>query len=251
MSAVPVKEYLKQLPLLGGLARSVRRRLKPSCQFHSAAYWEARYANGGDSGVGSYAKFADFKAEVLNEFVQENKIEEVIEFGCGDGNQVVLADYPYYTGYDVSSTAVAMCRTRFAQDLSKAFRLASEYQGETADLTLSLDVIYHLVEDAVFAAYMRQLFGASRRYVIIYSSNKEDNYGREDAHVRHRKFTSWIAQNLHNWELVRHIPNRYPYQGDFTQGSFAEFFIYSMVVARKAGTDPQPVQRARPFVLKG
>jgi hypothetical protein len=112
-----------------------------------------------------------------------------------------------------------MCRTRFAQDLSKAFRLASEYQGETADLTLSLDVIYHLVEDAVFGAYMRQLFGASRRYVIIYSCNTEDNYGREDAHVRHRKFTSWIAQHLRNWELVRHIPNRYSYQATYPRGS--------------------------------
>ena len=227
MSATPLKQYLKHLPLFGSLARSVRQRLRPSRQFRSADYWEARYATGGHSGVGSYSKFADFKAAVLNEFVGENSIQDVIEFGCGDGNQLALARYPRYTGFDVSSTAVAMCRQRFAEDPTKAFHLSSEYRDETADLALSLDVIYHLVEDAVFAAYMRQLFGAARRYVIIYSSNTDDHYNQNDTHVRHRKFTGWIASNLRGWEFVRHIPNQYPYQGDFTQGSFAEFFVFA------------------------
>jgi hypothetical protein len=40
------------------------------------------------------------------------------------------------------------------------------------DLELSLDVIYHLVEDEVFDAYMRSLFAHAGRFVVIYSSNK-------------------------------------------------------------------------------
>ncbi len=64
----------------------------------SDKYWEQRYAVGGNSGVGSYGKFANFKAEVINKFVREHKIKSVIEFGCGDGNQLKLANYPsYYT----------------------------------------------------------------------------------------------------------------------------------------------------------
>ena len=40
----------------------------------SKAYWEERYLQGGDSGVGSYEFFAEFKAQVLNEFVAEKRI---------------------------------------------------------------------------------------------------------------------------------------------------------------------------------
>lgn len=224
------KELIKNIPILGDLASDLRQRLGRSKSLrNSADYWEARYASGGHSGVGSYNKFADFKAEIINRFVGEERIQSVIEFGCGDGNQLTLARYPEYTGYDVSATAVAMCREGFAADSTKAFRVTSEYAGEKAELALSLDVVFHLVEDSVFANYMRRLFDASLRYVIIYSSDTDDNERHEGPHVRHRKFTRWVGDNLQQWKLVQHIPNRYPYRGDYTQGSFAEFFIYEWV----------------------
>ena len=37
----------------------------------------------------------------------------------------------------------------------------------------ALDVIYHLVGDAVFDGHMRDLFGAAQRLVAIYSSNSK------------------------------------------------------------------------------
>ncbi len=74
----------------------------------------------------------------------------MIEYGCGDGNQLILADYPQYIGFDVSPDAVALCKKIFSADLTKAFHLMDEYNHQTADLTLSLDVIYHLVEDECF-----------------------------------------------------------------------------------------------------
>ena len=78
----------------------------------------------------------------------------------------------------------------------------------------------------VFERYMGMLFGASYRYVIIYSSDSDDNGGHDGAHFRHRKFTRWIEENVQNWKLIEHLPNRYPYRGDYRTGSFAEFFIY-------------------------
>jgi hypothetical protein len=54
----------------------------------SETYWIARYKRGGDSGRGSYGKLAQFKAGVINKFVEANKINTIIEFGCGDGNQL-------------------------------------------------------------------------------------------------------------------------------------------------------------------
>ena len=70
-----------------------------------------------------------------------------MEFGCGDGNQLSLADYPSYVGLDVSKTAVRLCQRRFADDLSKSFFLYdsacfTDRAGLfTADLAVSLDVI--------------------------------------------------------------------------------------------------------------
>src|SRR5690554_228897 len=70
--------------------------------FNSKNYWERRYKGGGTSGAGSYDHLAKFKAEFLNDFVTENDVKEVVEFGFGDGNQLLLANYPKYIGFDVS-----------------------------------------------------------------------------------------------------------------------------------------------------
>ena len=227
-----MKEMIKRVPVLGNVAKKIYGTLAPAKKAEnepfpgSAEYWEKRYSKGGDSGVGSYGQFAQFKADVLNDFVAKHGVETVIEFGCGDGNQLSLANYPDYIGFDVSSTVLSQCRERFRVDPRKAFHLVNEYAGETADLTLSLDVIYHLVEDSVFAQYMQTLFRASNRYAIIYASDTDDNSDNQGSHVRHRKFTQWVQQNLPKWKLLEHLKNRYPYEGDYRRGSFADFFMF-------------------------
>jgi hypothetical protein len=209
------------MTIIPRLVRKAFARLRRPIQFvDSPNYWENRYRNGGDSGDGSYGKLARFKADVLNAFVVKHNISSVIEFGSGDGSQLALASYPSYIGFDVSETAVAACRRKFPQH---SFRLMRELASERADLTLSLDVIYHLVEDAIFESYMRTLFGASNRFVVIYSSNHE---GRDAPHIRHRKFTDWISRNARDWALLEHIPNKHPYQPGVRGGSFADFYIY-------------------------
>lgn len=192
----------------------------------SRAYWVKRYRKGGGSGVGSYNELAEFKAEVLNGFVKEHNIETVIEFGCGDGNQLRYACYPSYLGFDISPEAVSICRRIFQQDENKRFFLLEEYSGQKADLTLSLDVIYHLTEDDVFHDHMDLLFNASKRFVIIYSSNTDDNSANHSRHVKHRKFTSWVEKRRPEWRLTRHIKNRYPYDGNNRKSSWSDFFIY-------------------------
>jgi SAM-dependent methyltransferase len=203
----------------------------------SRRYWEDRYASGGNSGAGSYSKLAEFKAEVLNSFIVANRIGSVIEFGCGDGNQLLLAKYPTYTGFDVSATAVEICLSKFVTDRRKSFKLLDYYAGEKADLALSLDLIFHLVEDDEFEAHMCMLFGSATRFVIIYSSNVDINEHRHK-HVRHRAFSRWIDSNVIGWSLDHHIPNRYPYVGDHTEGSFADFYIYRKM--RSDFSEPSP-----------
>jgi len=175
--------------------------------------------------MGSYNRLAHFKAGFLNEFVARHDVQSVIEFGSGDGAQLELADYPNYVGVDVSQTAINVTRARFSNDRTKAFYHVSEFPEErTADLTLSLDVIYHLVSDQAFDAYMRSLFDASLRYAIIYSSNED---APPDRHVHHRRFTRWIEEHRPNFVLKECVPNPHPFDvADPDNTSFADFYIF-------------------------
>jgi hypothetical protein len=141
--------------------------------------------------------------------MMEQEIDTVIELGCGDGNQLKYASYPKYLGLDVSPTAVRGCIELFVQDQSKSFML---YNSDLfvdhgswlrADVTLSLDVIFHLVEDRIFDQYLDRLFLMAERQVIIFSTNRDDL--PSSPQERHRRFTDWVTANRPDWDLVEHI----------------------------------------------
>lgn len=196
----------------------------------STKYWEQRYQENKNSGSGSYGRLAEYKAEVLNGFVKQHSIESVVELGCGDGNQLSLANYPSYIGFDVSSTAIDVCKLKFAEDASKKFYLMKDLNTKKvkAELVLSLDVLYHLIEDKVFHKYMSQLFAISSNYVIIYSSNYDDHFA---PHVKCREFTKWIDRYVSDrWQLMEKVPNRYPFdENDPDNTSMSDFYIYKKI----------------------
>ncbi len=201
---------------------------RPAPVFRSAPYWEARYRGGGDSGAGSRGRLAAYKAAVLNALIRDNAVGSAVEFGCGDGGQLSLLEVRDYEGVDVSETALARCRARFARQPGRRFRHAEALEGlAAAELGLSLDVIYHLVEDAVFAAHLEALFGHAWRYVVIYASDVEAGWG--SAHVRHRRFTPYVARHFPEWRLAAVLPHPYPYDpGRPEETSFAAFHVYRM-----------------------
>ena len=137
-------------------------------------------------------------------------------------------EYRSYLGFDISKEAIGICRNKFKSDPSKTFAVNSDYGEEKADLAISLDVIYHLVEDDVFESYMIRLFRSSNLYVIIYSSNFEDPSSEDKGHVKNRKFTDYINEKLLHWEMGEHIPNEFSPSGDGKLGSSADFFIFKM-----------------------
>lgn len=208
---------------------SIRQRIRFQ---GSRNYWETRYMKRETSGRGSYGKLAVFKANTINDFVANHNIESVIEFGVGDGSQLSLFTFKRYIGLDISTTAIQMCIEKFEHDKDKSFFLydnkcfhdnAGIFQHEAA---LSLDVIYHLVEDDVFETYMQHLFICATRYVIIYSSNIE--LRQSTPHVKHRKFTDWITQNALEWKLLHIVENIHPPDGEqnISEGSLANFYIF-------------------------
>jgi len=134
---------------------------------------------------------------------------------------------------DVSRAAIGLCKSRFADDPSKSFFL---YEGDSfvdrmglfaADLAISLDVVYHLIEDQVFETYMEHLFSAGQRYVVVYSTNQAM---RDDApHVRHRQFSLWVDDHCPQWRLTDVV------QGPSSLPRRADFFVYERDNADKSG----------------
>jgi len=205
------------------------KRALMSSDFSSEAYWKARYNKGGNSGSGSYGRLALFKADVINHFCEarSKEIESVVEFGCGDGNQLRLYNFPTYVGLDVSETAIDSCKKQYSSDGDKSFFVIGQSQFKHQfDLSISIDVIFHLVEDGVYERYMKSLFESSKKYVCIYSSN-EDNE-RTAPHVRHRKFTDWVEVNQSDWVLIERINNIYPAKigEEDDENTFADFFFF-------------------------
>jgi SAM-dependent methyltransferase len=223
-----LKEKVLQIPFV----KSWKIRQQKKNFKGSAEYWEARYRQHGNSGSGSYQHLAEFKAEILNEFVAKHNISSVLEFGCGDGNQLTLAKYPEYVGLDVSATAIQMCIDLFKNDRSKSFYLynTKAFQDHAglfkADLALSLDVLFHLVEPEIFELYLRQLFESSRKYVIIYASDFNHEGEQIYQHDRRRNFTAFVNKNISGWKLLEVIKNKYPVKQYNEKGSFSDFYIY-------------------------
>ncbi|WP_408643004.1 class I SAM-dependent methyltransferase [Lacrimispora saccharolytica] len=82
--------------------------------------------------------------------------------GCGDGNQLSQIKYKRYVGVDVSQTIIEQNRVKFKDDNSKQLFCAlterALYIDNRYELAISMDVIFHLLEESVFEKYMEGLF---------------------------------------------------------------------------------------------
>ena len=205
---------------------------KHKLRISSIQFWDEHYKNNGNSGTGSYNRLAEFKADIINNFINNNTINSAIEFGCGDGHQLSLINYNNYTCVDVSEFIIQKNKEFFKSDSSKEFYCIlterDKYINKQFELSLSLDVIFHLIEDINFENYMEDLFRVSSKYVIIYSSNHEEYTIWPE--YRHRKFMKYIQEHIHGWELYQFIPNKYPYViGEEENTSTADFYIFKKI----------------------
>lgn len=187
----------------------------------TADYWEQRYLAGGTSGDGSEGANAAFKAEFLNAFVDEHGIMSVAEYGCGDGRQLEQAEYTYYVGFDVAPAAVELCRERFKDDPSKVF--VCPPCPSDAELVLSLDVIYHLIDDSDYDWHLVDVFWSATRFVILYTTDSDlRSYPLPAAHVRHRPVQADVAARFPGFRLEGFKQNPRPDLGG------SDFYVYAV-----------------------
>lgn len=168
-----------------------------------ARYWDKRYRDGRDSGEGSRGPTGRAKAEHVNAVIARHEVRSVIDWGCGDG-QVLAQITPDvdYLGVDVSPTILAEVR---AAHPARAFSLAPS-PGQPApaewraDMGLSMDVMFHLVDDRDYRDYLARLFGTATRVVVIYSTDHDG--GHTARHVLRRHWTPDIAAQFPDWDLT-------------------------------------------------
>lgn len=171
--------------------------------FNSGKYWEDRYKQGGNSGDGSYNDYAEYKSEVINSIIEEYSIKSINEYGHGDGNQLkYFKGFSTYTGFDISPTVRVKCQNIYKDSKNIKF-IDSTNNFTTCDLVLSIDVIYHLVEQEVFEKHIKDLFSTNSKYVLIYTIDADKGSSQ---HVKARKTTSYIKDNIKNYTLLKTIP---------------------------------------------
>ena len=214
MSSVDNKEESRWIGarLLRRLRSLVLRDSGRREPFDYKAYWQVRYERGETSGVGSHGDLANYKADTINQFMSNNHVESVIEFGCGDGNQISLTDYRRYTGLDVATSAVELCRRRFADDTSKTFLpyepgVTLRDNPLTADLVICLDVLYHITDEDDFRATLTDILTSASKYVILYTN--VDSGGGVSQHIVWRDTRSYLAE-YPEFEIDRIDEQPYP-----------------------------------------
>ena len=175
--------------------------------FDTVIYWNKRYRRGKNSGAGSRGQWGDHKVDYVNRLIMGQKVDTLIDWGCGDGMLASRFQVAHYVGLDVSPFALGLCaracgfRPGWGWCLYDGFD--SPWYLPPADLALSLDVIFHLVDDAMYYRHLELLF-TSAPLVAVHSSNR-DEHGHP--HVRHREFTRDIPSG---WSLVEKARDKRP-----------------------------------------
>lgn len=194
-------------------------------EFNSINYWETRYKNGGNSGLGSRGTNLEFKGKVINQFIKKYDIKSICDLGCGDGEQIKTYNVKKYIGLDVSKSTVDNCKNIFKSDKTKEFYVYQDFnkKDNIVDATISIDVMYHIIEEEIYNNYLNDLIDISSKYIIIYAYNNHTNRVIDShIHIKHREFVEIIKSK--NTKLIEYIPN-YQRQDD-SDKIYADFYVF-------------------------
>jgi len=184
-------------------------------------YWDERYKKGLSSGKGSQGEFKTFKADYINNMIKIYGINTIGELGTGDGNMLSsYTGFKEYYGYDISKIAIDKCSEIFKNrpDLNFVYNISDI---PIVDLSMSIDVSYHIIDEKIFYEHLEYLYNISKNYILIYTVNTDDNHGKA-AHIKYRR-TNDIFLDNHKVKLIDCTPN--PIEGY----GHVRFYLYEKI----------------------
>ncbi len=167
-------------------------------------YWNGRYARGVNSGYGSYGEQLDKKLKWLSGL----PISSITDIGCGDFNtgSSLLKLYPKasYIGYDISPVIIEKNKALYP------YEFTTEFPKLGNDLTLCIDVLYHVLDDAEYSALILNLRQSLRfgKYLALTAYEEEQ---RAATHLKIRKFDYKSFGEPIVREIVEENGNQYFY----------------------------------------
>jgi len=181
----------------------------------SDRYWQTRYRYGGNSGKGSRGMAATEKAAFVNRLCRQHGITSIIDVGCGDGHVAQGYEVDRYLGLDISPAAIELAaaanKSRPGRQFHPIDGMTPEAIAKLADansprprLALSLDVMFHLVEDDTFSHYLAVLDSIPADWLLVQAPDVD---GVAAGHVRDRAYSGRLAPH---WSLMErlHAPDR-------------------------------------------
>jgi len=153
----------------------------------------------------------NFKSNIINNFNEKNKIKSIIDYGFyNNSNEIKLINTrnKLYIGLDVNKTNIQKCKKIFKNDKTKKFinldEITNTNNNLRADLVLSFNIIYNLLDEKIYKQYIENIFLMSKKYVIIYSPNLNYN-------IKKINFIEYIFENCHQFNLIEIVKNKSPY----------------------------------------
>jgi len=187
----------------------------------SIEIWKNRPNN---SGLGSRGLLAKFKADFVNNFIKENNIETLFDFGCGDLHNSSMIEVSEYLGIDIVGHKIPkeVKADSFRTAVSRFDEFVCE---EPADMTLCMDVLYHILngEEEYLKATLEKLVECSKRYIVIYAQDsKRTDLGWENVEHMHNGPWRQLLEK-HNVKLIQQQAKE-----DYGTGPSSEavFFVY-------------------------
>lgn len=140
-------------------------------------YWEQRYFSGGTSGPGSIGKHKTWKWGIIDQFVQDLNLSDVLDVGCGDLSFWEGRDCDDYTGIDFSKTVIDKNTKRRPRWHFIHANAENMIPGLRREIVLCMDVLFHITDEENFLSILHNLCHYSSNYIFVHTW-KNNPFGR-------------------------------------------------------------------------
>lgn len=171
--------------------------VKPGASnYDERSCWDERYKGGGFSGKGSRGEEAQWKLDLIFEWLTKTGASSIIDFGCGDGHLAfrILERFPLirYIGLDISATVIEANKLQALQKglanraTFKTFDISTPWQGEPADCAICMDVLFHIKQLTSFQQVEQNIHNAAGKVALYSNLNETARDEAKAAHVFYR-----------------------------------------------------------------